>query len=549
MLERIFIQNFALIERLELSLSPGLQVITGETGAGKSIILGALRLILGERADAKAVSESGEKSIVEAEFRISEKMKAFFEENDLDYDSQTLIRREILPSGKSRAFVNDVPVTLEVLRSLSSKLIDIHSQFETSELFSQEYQFKILDGLAGNYPLLSDYQAEFTEYQKLKQELKRLKTQLAEGNKTTDYNRFLLNELEEMQLDELDYEDLQQQLATQENAELISEQLFSVISKFNAEEVGVISSLNDARMKLTRISELSPRFDDLKQRLEETYFEIKDILGELESGAENLEINPELLASLNSVNNRLNALFLKHGAQSIDELVEIREELAAQESSFEDMEGKIADAEKSLAESYEKLMHLSGQLFENRASAAPVFSEKTESVLKRLGLGKAKITAELAPAAEPGPFGGEEIGIFFRANSGFPLRPIQSAISGGERSRVMLAIKKIMAENSALPTLILDEIDTGVSGKVAEEIGTLMKEMSRDLQLVVITHLAQVAAKGDANYKVVKSDMEGKTRTTVIPLSADEKLTEIAQLLSGAKITDAALEQAKELMK
>lgn len=549
MLERIFIQNFALIERLELSLSPGLQVITGETGAGKSIILGALRLILGERADAKAVSESGEKSIVEAEFRISEKMKAFFEENDLDYDSQTLIRREILPSGKSRAFINDVPVTLEVLRSLSSKLIDIHSQFETSELFSQEYQFKILDGLAGNYPLLSDYQAEFTEYQKLKQELKRLKTQLAEGNKTTDYNRFLLNELEEMQLDELDYEDLQQQLATQENAELISEQLFSVISKFNAEEVGVISSLNDARMKLTRISELSPRFDDLKQRLEETYFEIKDILGELESGAENLEINPELLASLNSVNNRLNALFLKHGAQSIDELVEIREELAAQESSFEDMEGKIADAEKSLAESYEKLMHLSGQLFENRASAAPVFSEKTESVLKRLGLGKAKITAELAPAAEPGPFGGEEIGIFFRANSGFPLRPIQSAISGGERSRVMLAIKKIMAENSALPTLILDEIDTGVSGKVAEEIGTLMKEMSRDLQLVVITHLAQVAAKGDANYKVVKSDMEGKTRTTVIPLSADEKLTEIAQLLSGAKITDAALEQAKELMK
>ncbi|WP_392437094.1 DNA repair protein RecN [Cruoricaptor ignavus] len=549
MLERIFIQNFALIERLELSLSPGLQVITGETGAGKSIILGALRLILGERADAKAVSESGEKSIVEAEFRISEKMKAFFEENDLDYDSQTLIRREILPSGKSRAFINDVPVTLEVLRSLSSKLIDIHSQFETSELFSQEYQFKILDGLAGNYPLLSDYQAEFTEYQKLKQELNRLKIQLAEGNKTADYNRFLLNELEEMQLDELDYEDLQQQLATQENAELISEQLFSVISKFNAEEVGVISSLNDARMKLTRISELSPRFDNLKQRLEETYFEIKDILGELESGAENLEINPELLASLNSVNNRLNALFLKHGAQSIDELVEIREELAAQESSFEDMEGKIADAEKSLAESYEKLMHLSGQLFENRASTAPVFSEKTESVLKRLGLGKAKITAELAPAAEPGPFGGEEIGIFFRANSGFPLRPIQSAISGGERSRVMLAIKKIMAENSALPTLILDEIDTGVSGKVAEEIGTLMKEMSRDLQLVVITHLAQVAAKGDANYKVVKSDMEGKTRTTVIPLSADEKLTEIAQLLSGAKITDAALEQAKELMK
>ncbi|QOR73290.1 DNA repair protein RecN [Cruoricaptor ignavus] len=549
MLERIFIQNFALIERLELSLSPGLQVITGETGAGKSIILGALRLILGERADAKAVSESGEKSIVEAEFRISEKMKAFFEENDLDYDSQTLIRREILPSGKSRAFINDVPVTLEVLRSLSSKLIDIHSQFETSELFSQEYQFKILDGLAGNYPLLSDYQAEFTEYQKLKQELKRLKTQLAEGNKTTDYNRFLLNELEEMQLDELDYEDLQQQLATQENAELISEQLFSVISKFNAEEVGVISSLNDARMKLTRISELSPRFDDLKQRLEETYFEIKDILGELESGAENLEINPELLASLNSVNNRLNALFLKHGAQSLDELVEIREELAAQESSFEDMEGKIADAEKSLTESYEKLMHLSGQLSENRTSAAPVFSEKTESVLKRLGLGKAKITAELTPAAEPGPFGGEEIGIFFRANSGFPLRPIQSAISGGERSRVMLAIKKIMAENSALPTLILDEIDTGVSGKVAEEIGTLMKEMSRDLQLVVITHLAQVAAKGDANYKVVKSDMEGKTRTTVIPLSADEKLTEIAQLLSGAKITDAALEQAKELMK
>ena len=549
MLSRIFIQNFALIDSLEITLNKGLQVITGETGAGKSIILGALRLILGERADTKSLQNSEAKSIVEAEFLINENFRNFFDENDLDFENQTVIRRELLPNGKSRAFINDVPVTLETLKLLSSKLIDIHSQFETSNLFDEDYQFRIIDGLSKNKTLISVYQKEFAEHKKLVNEFDNLKKQLSEGNKESDYKSFLLNELLEANLDLIDLEDLQSQVKRHENAETITENLSQIFSKLDAEEIGILDSLNDVKGKLSKVADLSHEFTLLNQRFQENFVEFKDILFELQDEAEKLETSPEILAELNQKLNTVNLLLLKHNANSIDELKAIRDEISNEQGTFVDLEFRISEVEKKISASSEHLEKLAKELSTNRKKSAPDFVKKIEVLLKQLGLEKAKIEVELKDSQNFNPFGKEQIQLMFQANSGFPLKPIQSAISGGERSRVMLSVKKIMAENAELPTLILDEIDTGVSGKVAEEMGNVMKEMSTNMQLIVITHLAQVAAKGNNNYKVIKEDISGRTRSNIVPLNQEEKLQEIAQLLSGSKITNAAISQAKELMK
>ena len=549
MLNRIFIQNFALIDSLEITLNNGLQVITGETGAGKSIILGALRLILGERADVKSIQNSKSKSVVEAEFALNDDFKNYFEENDLDFEKQTIIRREILPTGKSRAFVNDVPVTLDVLKDLSGKLVDIHSQFETSNLFSEDYQFRIIDGLSENKNLLSNYQQEFSEFKKLQKELENLKTKLSEGNKEADYKLFLLSELEEANLDNFDLEEIQSQLSIQENAENISENLGQILGRFDQDEVGILDGLSEIRNKLAKTAELSHHFSEINARFESQYLELKDLVFELQNEAEKIEVNPEVLAELNAKVNKINALFLKHNVTSVEEVISIRDEISGEQNGFAELENFIAETEKQISEKGKNLSKLASELSENRKKSIPVFTEKIEDLLKQLGLEKAKIEVQLTENKNFTNFGKENIEILFQANSGFPLKPIQLAISGGERSRVMLAVKKIMAENAELPTLILDEIDTGVSGRVADEMGKVMQEMAKDMQLIVITHLAQVAAKGTNNYKVVKKEVGGKTQSNIIPLDPEEKLQEIAQLLSGSKITQAALKQAEELMK
>ncbi|MBT0525791.1 DNA repair protein RecN [Riemerella anatipestifer] len=549
MLNKIYIQNFALIDKLSLNLNKGLQVITGETGAGKSIILGALRLILGERADLKAVADAEQKSVVEAEFEVSNDLKSFFDENDLDFENLTIIRREILPSGKSRAFVNDVPVTLDVLKNLSSRLVDIHSQFETSLLFTEAYQFKIIDGIAQNQSILAEYQKTFSAYQNLKKDLENAQNQLSEGLKERDYKSFLLQELEELALDKIDFEEIKNQLNTQENAEFISENLAAVISRFHQEEIGVLDALADAKTKLYRVSEASSQFDEVSQRLDSVFEEFKDIVSEVENQVEKIEMNPHLLSELTTIVNKINTLFVKHQVDTVEDLLAIKNKLSEEQNSFDTLEQRIGDITQKLEQSLTQLETLSKELSSTRVNASLVFKDKIEQLLKQLGLEKAKIEVSFSEVETFNSFGKESINILFQANTGFPLKPIQSAISGGERSRVMLSVKKIMAETTALPTLILDEIDTGVSGRVAEEIGKVMKEMAKDMQLIVITHLAQVAAKGHHNYKVVKSEVEGRTQSRIISLSEDEKLHEIAQILSGAKITDAALEQAKELMK
>ncbi len=549
MLSRIFIQNFALIDSLEITLNKGLQVITGETGAGKSIILGALRLILGERADVKSIQSSETKSIVEAEFIVNENFKNFFEENDLDFEINTVIRREILPTGKSRAFVNDVPVTLEILKKLSEKLVDIHSQFETSNLFDEEYQFRMIDGLSKNKTLIINYQQDFSEYKKLVKELELYKNQLSDGNKESDYKKFLLEELLDVNLDVFDLEEVQNQLSQQENAETIIENLSLIFNKMDAEEIGVLDSLLDVKSKLSKVASLSHEYSKLNQRFEEQFVEFKDFLFDLQNEAEKMETSPEALLDLSVQLNKINSLFLKHKVNSVEELIEIRDEIQNEQTGFAELEFLIDQTEKKIAVAAERLERTSTELSNNRKKSIPSFIKKTEKLLNQLGLEKAKIEVQLTDLQNFTAFGKENIQLLFQANSGFPLKPIQTAISGGERSRVMLSIKKLMAENAELPTLILDEIDTGVSGKVAEEIGNVMKEMSENMQLIVISHLAQVAAKGNNNYKVIKREVSGKTQSTIISLNHDEKLQEIAQLLSGSKITEAAVSQAKELMK
>ena len=549
MLSRIFIQNFALIDSLEITLNKGLQVITGETGAGKSIILGALRLILGERADVKSIQITETKSIVEAEFIITENFKTFFDENDLDFEINTVIRREILPTGKSRAFINDVPVTLEILKKLSEKLIDIHSQFENSNLFDEEYQFKMIDGLSKNKTLITKYQQDFSDYKKLVKELEHYKNQLSDGNKESDYKIFLLEELLEVNLDLFDLEDVQSRLSQQENAETIIENLSLIFNKMDAEEIGVLDSLLDVKSKLSKVASLSHQYSKLNQRLEEQFVEFKDLLFDLQNEAEKMETSPEALSELSLQLNKINSLFLKHKVNSVQELIEVRDEIQNEQTGFAELEFLINQTEQKITLADEGLEKASTELSTNRKKSIPGFIKKTEKLLNQLGLEKAKIEVQLTDIDNFNSFGKENIQLLFQANSGFPLKPIQTAISGGERSRVMLSIKKLMAENAELPTLILDEIDTGVSGKVAEEIGNVMKEMSANMQLIVISHLAQVAAKGNDNYKVIKREVSGKTQSTIISLNQEEKLHEIAQLLSGSKITEAAISQAKELMK
>lgn len=548
MLNRIFIQNFALIEHLDIDLHSGLQVITGETGAGKSIILGALRLILGERADVKSVVKEDKKSIVEVQFSVSPSMKSLFEALDLDFEEETIIRRELLPNGKSRAFINDVPTTLEQLRKVSEKLIDIHSQFETAKIFTEEFQFNIIDGIAKNEIEINDYQDEYRSYLKLKSRLKELQEQLHKGNQERDYKNFLLTELQDAQLDDVHWETLQSTLSTQENAEFIAENLSYALGRLEAEEMGVLDGLSAILHRLQKLAEFSPQYAELVHRLDSSFLEIKDITNELQSETEKVEINPILIQELQKKVNLIQGLLVKHNTESVEQLIEIRNQMQSEQSGFENIEEEIAETQKDILIKEGLLNEKSLIISDKRKSAADVFKAKMEQLLQQLGLEKAKILAELTPSSDFHLLGKEHIKILFQANSGFEMKPIQQAISGGERSRVMLAVKKIMAENNQLPTLILDEIDTGVSGKVAEEIGMVMKDMAKDMQLIVISHLAQVAAKGTHHYKVQKFDVEGVTQSTIKPLSEEERLIEIAQLLSGSTITDAAVEQAKALM-
>lgn len=548
MLKRIFIQNFALIDRLEIDLEEGLQVLTGETGAGKSIILGALRLLRGERADIKMIAASEKKCIVEAQFNLSEYYKVLFEEHQVDFDSTTYLRREIGTNGKSRAFINDSPVTLDVLKTISSQLIDIHSQFQTSDLFNQEFQFAILDSVGSNLELHNTYQSHFREMTQVQKIKKDKEKQLQELQLQEDFQLHLYNELDQAELEAIDLEDLQQKFATQQHATQIMELLSEAFRRIDLEGAGILDGMGELRVKLGKVADLSHEFSELYQRFEQNFLEFKDIVFELQNRSEEVNVDPNLKIALEERLDRINFLLQKHKLTEVGDLITLRDSLSKGQEQIAELKEDISQLDAKINNNKPLLEKSASELSSSRNKAGEKVSMHLEKLLYRLGLEKAQIKIQLSPLQELSIYGQDRIDILFQANSGFELRPIQEAVSGGERSRVMLAIKYILAESASLPTLVLDEIDTGVSGKIAEEMGVLMREMAKQMQLIVITHLAQVAAKGAHNYKVVKVQGSERTTTTIIPLSEEEKLQEIAQLLSGATVTPAAMEQAKALI-
>ncbi|MBF5027827.1 DNA repair protein RecN [Planobacterium oryzisoli] len=548
MLKKIFIQNFALIDHLNIDLQEGLQVITGETGAGKSIILGALRLLRGERADLKMMADPEKKCIVEAEFHLTDFYRDLFEKHQLDFDSTAYLRREIGTNGKSRAFINDSPVTLDLLKAVSSQLIDIHSQFQTSDLFTQEFQFAILDSVAGSRDLRDNYQILFREMESARKRKQEKLQELQSLQLQEDFQLHLFNELSQAELETTDWEDLKQKYATQQHATQIVELLSEAFQRIDMEGAGILDGMGELRVKLSKVAELSHEFTELYERFEQNFLEFKDIVFELQNKSEEIHVDPSAKQALEERIDRIHFLLQKHKASEISELIALRDSLGRGQEQILQLQEEIAALELESNKMQPALEKSAAQLSAFRSKAAEKVSARLEKILSRLGLEKAKIQMQLTPLPQLGIYGQDKIEILFQANAGFDLRPIQEAVSGGERSRVMLAIKYILAESAFLPTLILDEIDTGVSGKIAEEMGVLMREMAQQMQLVVITHLAQVAAKGDHNYKVVKLQGAERTTTTIIPLNAEEKLQEIAQLLSGATVTAAAMEQAKALI-
>ena len=548
MLKRIFIQNFALIDRLEIDLEEGLQVLTGETGAGKSIILGALRLLRGERADIKMIAASEKKCIVEAQFNLSEYYKVLFEEHQVDFDSTTYLRREIGTNGKSRAFINDSPVTLDVLKTISSQLIDIHSQFQTSDLFNKEFQFAILDSVGSNLEFRNIYQSHFREMTQIQKIKKDKEKQLQELQLQEDFQLHLYNELDQAELEAIDLEDLQQKFATQQHATQIMELLSEAFRRIDLEGAGILDGMGELRVKLGKVADLSHEFSELYQRFEQNFLEFKDIVFELQNRSEEVNVDPNLKIALEERLDRINFLLQKHKLTEVGDLITLRDSLSKGQEQIAELQEDILQLDAKINNNKQLLEKSASELSSSRNKAGEKVSMHLEKLLYRLGLEKAQIKIQLSPLQELNIYGQDRIDILFQANSGFELRPIQEAVSGGERSRVMLAIKYILAESASLPTLVLDEIDTGVSGKIAEEMGVLMREMAKQMQLIVITHLAQVAAKGAHNYKVVKVQGGERTTTTIIPLSEEEKLQEIAQLLSGATVTPAAMEQAKALI-
>ena len=549
MIVSISIENFALIEKLQLQLSDGFTVITGETGAGKSILLGALGLVLGKRADLSQLQNSDKKCVIEATFDIKEyNLNAFFADNDLDYEQQTIIRREILPSGKSRAFVNDTPINLTELQVLSDSLLDIHSQHQTSELLEDQIQMQIIDAVANNKELLSLYRSELQVWKKSTIELKVVTQELIESEKEKDYNQFLLEELLASNLKNTNQTELEEDLEKNNNVDAIKENLAFISAMASEENIGILNSVKQAKSYLQKIAPYSSDFQALLERWNSLQIEAEDILQEVSRLEDGIIVQPEILASLNEKLQQLYTLQKKHNVNTVEELLEIQESLDSKALSGEELTDKKAFLESKIQESVKKLEFFATDIRSNRVLAIPVLSEQLETNLKRLGMENAKFKIQLQNSSSFLENGMDELSFLFSANKGGNFGLLKKTASGGEISRIMLTIKYILAQYSKLPTIIFDEIDTGVSGDIAGKMGEMMKQMSNSMQVISITHLPQIASQGVSHFKVFKSENEKQTTTKVEMLNKESRIIEIAQMLSGSKITDAALNNAKELL-
>lgn len=551
MLQTLNIQNYALIDELEFNPTQGLTVITGETGAGKSIIMGALGLILGQRADAKAVRTGSTKCVIEATFDISNyQLEAFFEENDLEYDAaNTIVRREILATGKSRAFINDCPVQLTILKSLGDHLIDIHSQHQNLLIGEDTFQREVVDALAQNQKEQDTYRTQYKALQEIRKQLKALQEMAAQGTQEADYARFQFNQLYDAKLKEGEQEELEQEQEMLSHAEEIKGGLTEINNQLDGENESLIQTLKALSHNAQRLSNVYPAIGEIAERLESDYIDLKDIAMEVSDQAERVNFDPERLEEVETRLSLIYSLLKKHGKDSVEELIALRDTLEAQLQHIDNSDEEIRELEEKLQKQQAETERCAEALTSSRLKAAKVIEKALVEKVAYLGMPNVRFEVQISPLKDFTSTGKDEIVFLFSANKNQPLKPAGEVASGGEISRLMLSIKALVAKAKTLPTIIFDEIDTGISGDIADRMGAVMEEMSHHLQVITITHLPQVAGKGDAHFKVYKEDSETDTTTHINQLTGDERIQEIARMLSGSKITEQAIANAKTLMK
>lgn len=550
MLRSLYIQNYALIEKLDIDFGSGFSVITGETGAGKSIILGAIGLLLGQRADVKSIRQGAAKCVIEARFEIAGYgMRPFFEENELEYEDECILRREVYASGKSRAFINDTPASLVQMKELGEQLIDVHSQHQNLLLNKEGFQLNVLDILAHDEEELNNYQSLHREWKQVQQDLEDLII-LAEQNKADeDYIRFQLEQLEEAHLAEGEQEELEQEAEMLSHAEEIKAGLYRVEQSFASDEGGLLSYLKDSLNTLNNLQRVYQPAKELAERMESAYIELKDISQEVSSQGESIEFNPTRLDEVNDRLNMIYSLQQKHRVQTLEELIALTEEYRGKLSDITSYDERIAELTERKEEQYKQVKQQAEVLTKARAAAAREVEKQLAARLVPLGMPNVRFQVEMGLKKEPGLQGEDTVSFLFSANKNGVLQNISSVASGGEIARVMLSIKAMIAGAVKLPTIVFDEIDTGVSGEIADRMADMMQEMGeQNRQVISITHLPQIAARGGAHYKVYKKDSDTETNSHIRRLTDEERVEEIAHMLSGATLTEAALSNAKALL-
>ena len=550
MLKSLFIQNYALIDTLSIDFERGFSVITGETGAGKSIILGAINLLLGQRAESKFIKKNASKCTIEAIFDLSRYgMEAFFERNDLDFDGECIIRREIAASGKSRTFINDSPVPLAQLKELGETLIDIHSQHQNLLLNKENFQMNVVDIIANNKADQAIYSERYKRYRSLCNQHKKAIEEANKNKAEEDYIRFQLQQLETAQLQNGEQKELETEAEILEHAEEIKQALYRVDAKLNQEEEGVVSLLRDCQHALQSLTDMYIPAEEMAERLQSCYIEIKDLAKDIASEAEQIEYNPE---RLNYVNERLNTIYSlqqKHHVESLEALIQLQDEYARQLDSIENSDANIQQLEIEMNHALEQVIEQAAVLTQQRKQAAANIEKQMQELLIPLGIPNVRFAIRLTSKEEPDDKGMDKIDFLFSANKNGELQPVAQVASGGEIARVMLSLKALISGAVKLPTIIFDEIDTGVSGCIAEKMAHIMQEMGdNNRQVISITHLPQIAALGTTHYKVYKEDDDQGTTSHIVRLSPKERVTEIAHMLSGTTLTDAAINNAKELL-
>ncbi|SDH78167.1 DNA repair protein RecN (Recombination protein N) [Flavobacterium omnivorum] len=549
MITSLSIKNYALIEKLTIDFSKGFSTITGETGAGKSIILGALGLVLGKRADLTSLKNKEEKCIIEAHFEISKyNLLPFFEANDLDYENETIIRREILPSGKSRAFINDSPVNLQELQELSLFLIDIHSQQQTQELSEENVQFNIIDAIGGNKEAILEYQVLLKNYKADNSKLNALLKTQTESKKEQEYNTFLLDELVAAQLKSGEQETLETDFEKLNNVEIIKESIDKALAIANDEQIGVMNNLKGIKVALQKIAPFSADYQSLLDRIASVTIEFDDISEEISRSSEKLVNDPEQLDLISQKLQVIFSLQKKHQVSTVEELLEIQSKLENLVLELGNIEEEITVLTDSIVQKTARLDVMSAAIHDKRVESIPVLSQKLIVILETLGMPNVRFKIEINAVETYFPNGKDILQFLFSANKGTDFGLLKKVASGGEMSRIMLAVKAILAQYSKLPTLIFDEIDTGVSGEIAIRMGEIMKDMSQKMQIFAITHLPQIAAKGNAHFKVFKSTVGDDTQSELKLLNDQDRVVEIAQMLSGTIVSESALNHAKALL-